>query len=418
MAELGGRHIRFNVNLLPGPLTDPASGGHPFIDIERYVAQARLAEEHLLDSVFLADALAVAPDPAQGFNWALDPVAVLSALTRETAHIGLIASISTTWAAPYQVARTMLSVDHLSRGRAGWNLVTTMDPSAAANFGDAGYPDRATRYRRADEFARVVSALWTSWQEDLDQPWDPGRLAYRPVGHHGEFFDVAGPLQLPASRQGTPVIFQAGGSDEGLEVAARHADGVFVVGVEETGTASYRKRLNDRARELRDAEVLVLPGLFLTIGSTEAEVERLMQAAEAAVTPERLRMLASRYGLDADALDPDAPVDPRQLSYSEGTVSVGFAQGGVDLARARPLSLRRFAVLGGGGHRRLFGTPESIADDLIGWVARGAADGYNLSVPDLVPFVEQIVPLLQQRGAYRREYTGRTLRDNLSQHAG
>lgn len=412
------RYIRFNVNLLPGPITDPQTGAHPFIDIDAYVVSAKLAESALLDSVFLADALAVAPDPRAGFNWALDPLTILPAIARETTSIGLLASASTTYGNPYALARAILSIDHISKGRAGWNIVTTMEPSAARNFGVADYPDRGARYRRAAEFAQVVVALWHSWKGDLSQPWDAGNLDYAPIAHQGEFFSVHGPLQLPASRQGLPVIYQAGGSDEGLEVAASFADGVFTVGVEEVASAAYRSRLNQRSRQLRGKDVQVMPGLGLTVGSTEEEVERLIRQAEDAVDHRRLQRIASRYKLDPAGLDLDQPVPAELLQFDADTISVGFAQGGVDLARAKPITLRRFIILGGGGHRRLFGTPESVADDLVGWVDRGAADGFNLSVPDLPPFVEHIVPILQERGLYRRAYTGTTLREHIQQNEG
>lgn len=418
MTTLDNRYIRFNVNLLPGPITDPRTGEHPFIDIEKYVASAKLAERALLDSVFLADALAIAPDPAVGFNWALDPLTILPAIARETTHIGLLATASTTYTTPYALARAILSIDHISKGRAGWNVITTMNPEASKNFGVADHPDRDARYRRADEFTSVVIALWKSWPDDLSKPWDPEHLGYVPINHHGEFFEVRGPMQLPASRQGLPVIYQAGGSDQGLEVAAKYADGVFTVGVEETASAAYRTRLNTRAGELRGTNVQVMPGLGLTIGSTEAEVEALIRKAEDAIDARRVERIASRYNVDPAKLDLDAPVPGDLLEFSDRTQSVGFAQGGVDLARAKPITLKRFIILGGGGHRRLFGTPESAADDIIGWVDRGAADGFNLSVPDLVPFVDHIVPELQKRGRYRRAYTGTTLRQHIAQHHG
>lgn len=161
-----------------------------------------------------------------------------------------------------------------------------------------------------------------------------------------------------------------------------------------------------------------MPGLGLTIGSTEAEVETLIRKAEDAIDHRRVERIASRYNVDPAKLDLDAPVPTDLLEYGEKTQSFGFAQGGVDLARAKPITLKRFIILGGGGHRRLFGTPQSAADDIVGWVDRGAADGFNLSVPDLVPFVDHIVPELQRRGRYRRAYTGTTLRAHISQNEG
>jgi FMN-dependent oxidoreductase (nitrilotriacetate monooxygenase family) len=433
-AGLGGRHIRFNVNLLPGPLSDPSEGvpgvlehpnrAHPFVDIERYVVGAKLAESALVDAIFLADALAVAPEPAAGLNWALDPLTIHSALARETEYLGLIATASTTYSAPYALARAILSIDHISGGRAGWNIVTTMDPAAAANFGASDHPERAERYRRAAEFTQVVTALWRSWSDSLEDPWDPLALDAVAINHRGEYYEVAGPMQLPASRQGMPVLFQAGGSDEGLELAAQFVDGVFVVGIEESGTRRYRERLRQRAHQLRGVDVNVLPGVGMTVGSTDEESARLLAEAEAAIPVVRLERMALRYGIDPDTVDLEAPLASELFSIDATREvnpfarSVGFARGGIDLASAGPLTLRRFIALGGGGHRRVFGTPEGIAADLIGWVARGAADGFNISGWDLAGFAEHVVPELQRLGVHRREYLGTTLREHIRQDQG
>ncbi|TCJ95634.1 NtaA/DmoA family FMN-dependent monooxygenase [Nocardia alba] len=410
-------YLRFNVNLLPGPLGTEVPGQHPFIDIEEFTEAAKLAEQGRLDAVFFADSQAIPPPGANGFGWALDPLTVLPAIARETERIGLIATASTTYAQPYQLARAILSIDHLSGGRAGWNIITTMEPTVARNFGLDSPPPRAERYRRATEFAEVVLALWRSWTDDVADRWDPANLQRTPIDHRGEFFAVAGPLQLPKSRQGIPVVYQAGGSDDGLALAAEFADAVFTVGVEESASARFRARLNSAARARRGRDVQVLPGLNLTVGSTEAEVARLLGEAEAEVENNGLaERFAERYGWEVTDLDLDGPVP--DLAYGEDARSIGFARGGVELARDTRLSLRRFLVVGGGGHRRLFGTPESIAEDLIGWQRRGSADGFNLSVSSLRDFVDRVVPLLQERGVYRREYAGTTLRANITQHTG
>jgi FMN-dependent oxidoreductase (nitrilotriacetate monooxygenase family) len=423
VSALRDRYIHLNANLLPGPISEPATGKHPFIDIEDYVETARLAESAGFDAIFLSDALAVQPDPRNGWNVALDPFTILGALSRETSHIGLVATASTTYSAPYALARAVLSVDHISRGRAGWNVITTMDPAASKNFGFAVHPDRAERYRRAAEFTAVVRALWTSWPEDLGAHWEIDSLRYRPIDHHGEFFDVAGPMQIPASQQGLPVLFQAGGSDDGIEVAAAYVDAVFSVGIDETASRDYRSKLNIRSQQLRGTDVLVLPGLGVAVGSTDTEVERLLAEAEAAVGPHDIERIADRYGVTPERLEPylDTPMpadlltlDPTALGTS-WQQSVGFAKGGIALAARERNTLRRFIAVGGGLHRRLFGTPESIADDLTGWVARGAADGFNLHGFDLGPFVREVVPLLRARGSLRTEYTGSTLREHLSQ---
>lgn len=412
------RYIRLTVNLIPGPLQAP-DGSHPFIDIDDFVRSAQLAEQARFDAVFFADSQGIGPD-GRGFAY-LDPLVVLPALARETEHIGLVATASTTYGTPYALARSILSIDHISHGRAGWNIITTMDPAVARNFGLRTPPPREERYRRAQEFTEVVDKLWASWRDDVTEVWDLDGLRRAPIDHHGEFFSVAGPLQLPRSRQGKPVVFQAGGSDQGIDTAAQFADAVFSVGLGEAASRDYRERLNKEARSRRgdSAEVLVLPGIFCTIGSTTGEVERLLHEAEQALdNSDVLHRFLSRFDLDPATVDLDGPVPP-EVAVTGSTRSIGFAQGGVDLAANNPdLTLRRFIVLGGGGYRRVFGTPESIADDLIGWVERGAADGFTVFVESLPRFAEHIVPLLWERGVHRREYTGTTLRDNFRQHDG
>lgn len=412
------RHLRFTVNLIPGAL-QTADGRHPFVDIEDFVRSAQLAERAKLDAVFFADSQALAPQ-GRGFAY-LDPLTVLPALARETEHVGLVATASTTYGDPYTLARAILSIDHISHGRAGWNIITTMDPTVARNFGREAPPPRDERYRRAAEFARVVESLWDSWRSEVTELWDLDRLDRHPIDHVGEFFSVAGPLQLPRSRQGKPVIFQAGGSGEGIDTAAHFADAVFSVGLTEESSRDYRERLNKEARNRRgeSASVLVLPGIFFTVGGTEGEVARLLDAAEQALDgADTLFRFATRFDLDPDDLDLDGPVPP-EVRVTDGSRSIGFAQGGVDLALSDPtLTLRRFIAYGGGGHRRVFGTPESITADLIGWAERGAADGFTVFVESLPDFAEHVVPLLQARGAHRREYNGTTLRDNFAQHDG
>ncbi|MFF2087346.1 NtaA/DmoA family FMN-dependent monooxygenase [Nocardia sp. NPDC058176] len=406
------------MNLIPGPL-QTADGRHPFIDIADFVRSAQLAERAKLDAVFFADSQGLGPQ-GRGFAY-LDPLTVLPALARETEHVGLVATASTTYTEPYALARAILSIDHISHGRAGWNIITTMDPAVAANFNSPHPPPREQRYRRAAEFAEVVDKLWDSWRDDVTETWDLARLDRAPIDHHGEFFSVAGPLQLPRSRQGRPVVFQAGGSEQGIETAARFADAVFSVGVTEDASRRYRERLAKETRTWRGdtAQVLVLPGIFFTIGSTEDEVRRLLHEAEHALDDsDVLHRFATRFDLDPATLDLDGPVPP-EVSVSDSSRSIGFAQGGVDLAASDPaLTLRRFIVSGGGGHRRVFGTPGSITDDLIGWVERGAADGYTVFVESLPQFVEHIVPLLWERGVHRHEYSGTTLRENFAQHTG
>jgi FMN-dependent oxidoreductase (nitrilotriacetate monooxygenase family) len=412
------RYLRFAVNLIPGALQAP-DGGHPFVDVDDFVQKAQLAEQARVDAVFFADSQGVGPRGV-GFAY-LDPLILLPAIARETKHIGLVATASTTYGPPYALARAISSIDHISHGRAGWNIITTMEPTVARNFGSDVPPSRDERYRRAAEFAEVVEKLWASWRDDVTQRWDVERLDRQPIDHRGEYFSVAGPLQLPRSPQGKPVIFQAGASDQGIDLAARFADAVFSVGLTEGASRDYRERLHKEARNRRgeSAQVLVLPGIFLTVGSTEDEVRRLLHQAENSLDgTDALLRFAARFGLDADGLDLDGPVPP-EVTASDASRSIGFARGSVDFAASVPdLTLRRFIVSGGGGHRRIFGTPQSISDGLVGWVERGAADGFTVFVESLPQFATHVVPLLQERGAHRREYSSSTLRGNFAQHDG
>jgi FMN-dependent oxidoreductase (nitrilotriacetate monooxygenase family) len=414
---LSRRYLRMVVNLSPGALST-ADGRHPALDVDEFARSARLAEAVGFDAVFLPDSQAIPPS-GHAFSY-LDPLTLLPAIARDTEHIGLIATASTTYSSPYALARAVLSVDHISGGRAGWNIITTMEPTDARNFGLDQPPSREERYSRATEFAEVVLALWTSWTDDISQPWDAENLHRHPINHRGAYFSVAGPLQLPKSRQGTPVIFQAGGSGPGIELAARFADAVFSVGISESAARDYREQVNRQARARRGEHVRipVLPGLSLTLGSTEAEVDRLLAEAENAVDNASRWQLLSRYGLNPDAVDLDGPV-PTEVIASDSSRSIGFAQGGVDLVRDEPrLTLRRFIAYGGGGHRKIFGTPHSVADDLVRWFQRGAADGFTIFVDSLPGFAEHLAPLLRARGVHRHNYSGRTLRDNLAQHEG
>lgn len=427
---MSARQLHINVNVLPSgshAANWRAPDGHRFgfIEIEHYQEVARIAERGLLDAVFLADALAIAPDPSFGPTWALDPVVIVTGMAAVTESIGFIASASTTYSHPYNIARAFLSLDHVSRGRVGWNVVTTYDQRAAPNFGQRNLPVHEDRYGRAQEFVEVVLGLWDSWEDEAlvgDRKSglfaDPKRI--HRLDHAGQIFSVQGPMQLPRSPQGRPLLVQAGGSDQGRELAARYAEAVFSVQhvIEEART--FYADVKARARRLgRDPDTIaILPGLSLIIGGTEAEaLARKKDLDEIAEDGRALERFAGRLGVDPKDLDYDLPVPERLLErIQNASGSRGFIDATVALLKDRSLTVREIMEQGGGRHRVVVGAPEQIADTIEQWFTTGAADGFNIMCDvfptGLVAFVDHVVPVLQKRGLFRRAYSGKTLRDH------
>ncbi|MCJ2010691.1 LLM class flavin-dependent oxidoreductase [Methylobacterium sp. J-092] len=427
---MSGRQLHLNVNLLhsgvyPSAWRLPDSRPDAFVDIDHFVRVARIAERGKLDAIFLADTPAINDRiDHRPFN-ALEPTVVLAAVAAATRHVGLVATASTTYNEPYNLARRFASLDLVSRGRAGWNVVTTADAAAGRNFGFAGASAHGARYARAREFTDLVHALWDSWEDDAfvgDKA--SGRFVdaakVHAMNHRGTHYSVAGPLTVPRSPQGRPVTFQAGGSEVGRELAAATADAVFSLAQTIEDGAAYARDLRARAaRYGRGADALVvLPGLATVIGSTEAEARRRQDALWDLVPVEySLARLAGTLRIDPARLDLDKPLpDPLPLPPDANhTMFLGT----VALARRDALTVRQLLrALGGGvGHRIVAGTPEAIADDIEAWFRAGAADGFNL-MPDVLPdgletFVDAVVPILQRRGLFRRDYAGTTLRDHL-----
>ncbi|WP_024800117.1 LLM class flavin-dependent oxidoreductase [Nocardia sp. BMG51109] len=416
-------HVILNINVLDfgiSPVAWRLSGlpktanttGDYFADI------ARIAERGTLDAYFLADNPAIREDPLRKPGQrALEPTTILTTVAAATSHIGLIGTLSTTFNDPVELAERLLTLDHLSGGRAAWNAVTTYNPLAGGNFGLDANPDRASRYRRADEFVDVVLALW---QAAIDG---------RDITHHGEFFSLAGRLPLGASPQGHPLIVQAGGSPQGRDLAGRTANAVFTAEwTLAAGLEHYEQVKQVAARHGRPrSDIAILPGLITTIGSTEAEAaERYRTAHELQEPHQELTALGTALGADLTAYPIDAPfpqdllADPHDSNTF--TASLGFRESLVRAIRDR-LSAKgthytlRDAVLefGLGGHRRIIGTPEQVADTIEEWFRTGAADGFNL-MPDTFPagleiFVDEVVPILRHRGLFRHEYTEPTLRE-------
>ncbi len=403
-------------------------------DIEHYRELARTAERGKFDSIFFADSPVLFSDVGRRPAGSLEPTVLLTAIAAATSRIGLIATASTTYNDPYNLARRFASVDHVSAGRAGWNVVTTAGPDAAKNFNLADQPAHAERYDRAAEFLEVAFKLWDSWQDDATLAdkesgvWGDNDKVH-PIDHVGRHFQVRGPLNLPRSPQGYPLIVQAGSSEDGKGLAARYAEAVFTAQQTLEDAQDFYADLKARTAALgRDPDTIkILPGIVPVIGSTETEATALERELDELIKPEYARQqLAKTLRVTPEDLPFDQPLpadlpdeDEIQGAKSRYTLIV-------TLARRENLTVRQLiGRLGGGrGHRTFTGTPEQVADAIQSWFEAGAADGFNIMPPvlpsGLVTFTDQVVPILQARGLFRTEYTGTTLRDHygLSRPAG
>ncbi|WP_273733108.1 LLM class flavin-dependent oxidoreductase [Mycolicibacterium septicum] len=392
-------------------------------DVKHFQRLAQLAERGKLDSVFFADGLAVGPRVKHNTQAIFEPITLLTAMATVTEHVGLIATATTGYIEPYTLARSFASLDHISGGRAGWNIVTSAGEDEAANFGVEGIPDHGGRYRRATEFVDVATALWDSWEDDalvLDEA--SGTFAdterVHRIDHDGEHFKVRGPLNTPRSVQGRPLLVQAGSSESGKDFAARYAEAIFTAQRSVADGKAFYRDVKARAVKFgRSAdEVKILPGIVPFIGPTEEAARELEQQFTDLISPEySLRQLSQMLGVDltAHALDAPLPALP-PIEQIQGNKS--RYQLVKDLASSESLTVRQLiAKLGGGrGHRTFAGTAEQVADNLELWFSEGAADGFNIMPPylpgGLEDFVEQVVPILQRRGLFRTDYTATTLR--------
>lgn len=400
---------------MPGAVTS-------FQDIKAIQAMAAQAERGCFDLIFMGDNLYADPGAHPSYTVRLEPLTMLAALAMVTQHIGLGATVATTYSDPWSVARAFASLDHISGGRAAWNAVTGSSAQAGPNFGRL-HPNHAERYAIAAEFVDVVRGLWDGWEEDAlvaDRATglyvDPAKL--HKLNHEGAHFSVRGPLNIGRSPQGRPVILQAGGSDAGLDLAARTADVVFAVVQEfEEARAQYaalKSRLPAHGRRLE--EVAVLPGVMPIVGRTEREALDKLAQLQAFISPTNARqLLQDRLGVDLAGRDMDAPLGEMPL-FDGGH---GFARALLNKARRDNLTLRDiYNLLGAArGHWVLCGAAEQVADTLQHWFENGAADGFNV-MPSHFPggmedFVELVVPILQRRGLFRTRYEGTTLRDLL-----
>ena len=426
------RQLHLNVNILhsgflPSAWRLPESDPWAFADVQHYIRVAQIAEAGKLDAVFLADNAAIVDQLHFRPITALEPTVLLASIAAATTHIGLIGSASTSYNEPYNIARRFATLDHVSRGRAGWNIVTSADVPSARNFGLEAAPDHARRYARATEFTEVVKALWDSWEDEAfvgdkaaGRFIDPTRV--QPIAHRGEHFTVHGPLNLPRPPQGHPVLVQAGASDDGRELASRHAEAVFSASQSFEESLAYALGLNARAQALGrgPAAVKVLAGLTTIIGDTEAAaLRRRDELVDLIPWDYSLTRLAGTLGLAPDQLRLDQRLPDQLTLPAGGNGNHTFFHATLALARRHDYTARELirALAGGGGHRVIVGTPEQIAADIEHWFKGGAVDGFNL-MPDTLPhglqhFVDGVVPILQRRGLFRTEYAGRTLREHL-----
>jgi FMN-dependent oxidoreductase (nitrilotriacetate monooxygenase family) len=404
------------------PESDPFSS----TKIGHYANLARIAERGKLDSVFFADSPSLWGGIGRRPSGSLEPTVVLAALAAVTEHIGLIATASTTYNEPYNLARRFASIDHLSGGRAGWNIVTTATLDAARNFNLDALPTHAARYERAEEFLQVAKRLWDSWDDAAvlgDKElglWGDERLVY-PADHAGEHFQVAGALNVPRSPQGHPLLVQAGSSEDGKAFAANHAEAIFTAQQTLEEAQEFYADIKRRAAAAgRDPDgVLVLPGIVPVIGDTEAEAREQEAELDRLIIAEyALGNLAKQLKLEPSELDLEKELPERLPTEDEIEGAKSRFTLIVELARRERLTVRQLiGRLGGGrGHRTFSGTAEQVADAIVDWADNGAADGFNI-MPAVMPsgleaFVDKVVPILQERGRFRTEYTGTTLREH------
>ncbi len=404
-------------------------GGSPDanFNLKTIVSLAKKLEAAKFDAFFMADHLAVLNMPMEALKrsatvTSFDPLTLLPAIAMVTNHLGLIATASTTFESPYLIARRFASLDHISGGRAGWNIVTTSNPDAAKNFGMDDQMPHAQRYARAREFFDVVTGLWDSWADDAFVRdvekgifFDPNRLHI--LDHEGEYLKVRGPLNIARPIQGWPLIVQAGASDAGRQLAAETAEMVFSSARNIPDAQEYFQDIKSRAENAgRNPDHLkILPGALVIVGETEAEAREKRDLLDSLVHYDSgIASLSIALGHDASKFDPDAPLPnvPETEASKSGQARVK------SLAQAENLTVRQLAGRFGGYAGNAFvGTPKSIADQMEAWIDEEASDGFNIMMPylpmGLDDVCEKVVPELQRRGRFRTEYSGRTLRENL-----
>ena len=410
----------------------PESRPQDHLNIDYAIELARTAEKGLFDAYFLADSLSVSwgnakegqrglGDKAVGF----EPVTLFAALSAVTQNIGFIATASTTYEDPYILARKYASLDHISKGRAAWNVVTTASADTARNFGLEKHPDPKTRYERADEFIEVTQKLWDSWEDDAflynkesGQFFDVSK--FHEPKHQGKYFKVEGALNVSRPPQGYPVIVQAGQSEDGRELAGKYAEVIFTAQQNLADAQEFYRDVKSRLLKYgRHADDLkIMPGVSIFVAKTEQEAQEKYQLLNSLIHPKVGLSLLSGLsgGINLEKYDLDAPfpkLEDADINFSSRQQMM------IDIARKHNFSIRQLYeyIASARGHWTLVGTPEQVVDQLQNWFENEGADGFNILPPTtpagLNDFVDFIVPELQRRGLFRTEYEGSSLRENL-----
>ncbi|MEV4156944.1 NtaA/DmoA family FMN-dependent monooxygenase [Nocardia salmonicida] len=426
------RRLHFLVNVgsagyHPAAWLEPTLPADAFIQLSHYQRVAAVAERGGLDGLLFPDIPVQQPGIARAPAATLDPILLSSALAVTTERIGLIPTATTSLNLPYNLARRILSLDHVSGGRAGWNVVTTFEPNAARNFGIAELPERDERYRRAGEYVSLTEKLWDSWESDAligDQEAgvfaDPDRV--HAVDHRGEFYSVAGPLNVLRSPQGRPVLVQAGASPQGRAFAAAHAEAIYTTQLSLSAARGFSAEIRSAAAASgRDGDAIrILPGLVPVIGSTEAEARARFDELQGRLHPDSapVRQFARWLGYPDVELDLDSPL-PHELTTlpADRIGPQGFFASLTGYALETGHTVRQLLTEFLGGHRVVIGTPQTVADHIELWHRNAGIDGFTI-IPAVLPdyltdFVDQVVPELRKRRLFRREYEHTTLRGHL-----
>ncbi|MFF3101210.1 LLM class flavin-dependent oxidoreductase [Viridibacillus arvi] len=426
----GKRQIKFGA-IIHGVGGNISGWRHPkvltnsSVNLNFYTQQAKKAEEGKFDLVFIADGLFINEKSIPHFLNRFEPITILSALAALTSKIGLVGTVSTSYSEPFTIARQFASLDHISNGRAGWNVVTTPLENTALNYNKTvdEHPDHAKRYRIAEEYLEVATGLWDSWDDDAfvgdkenDQFFDPSKL--HQLNHQGEFFSVQGPLNIGRTKQGQPVIFQAGSSEAGKRLAAKDADAIFTMAKTLQEAQGFYQDVKEQVKTFgrNPDEVVILPGISPIIGDTEEEAERKYEELANLVSIERALAYLGRYFDHHDFSQ--YPLD--EAFPDLGDIGANSFRSHTDRIKKeaieQKLTLRQIALREATPRTQFIGTPDKIADLVQLWFEERGADGFIIAatLPDaLDEFVDKVVPILQQRGIYREDYEADTLRGNL-----
>lgn len=396
---------------------------HDIADPAYYRRLTELAHKGVFDAVFFSDHPALATDPNGRPFHTLDPLILCTALAAQVPDIGFVATVSSTYNSPYNLARRTQSLDVISGGRLIINIVSSFNPNVAANFGSDPLPPRKERYARASEFLDVAKELWASWDPAREGEVPEGRFwdasSAHTIDHEGDYFTVKGPLNVPRGPQGHPVIAQAGASEGGIDLAARHGEIIYCNILSRAAGQAFGKKVRDRAIAFgRDpAGIRIVPGLVAIVADTHAEALRKHELFSGAGSEDGLlARFAKENGIDPATFDPDAVLDPARFIPDPNRIqAVGMGLGLSELLTHEALTARQAVRRSEGHHRLVLGTPEQVADAIIDLWADGTVDGYTLQPPrapdDIEEFVEKVVPILQDRGVYPRAYEQTTIRD-------